>query len=375
MSAKSSGGWSSLEKLALLVTALIWSGVCLVIVGAVTAYLNIQTEAAWNGNGRAAALAVTATPSPVSSRPITNKPLSPTRTPTPRLTDTPLPPTKTPAPRPTRTPISPTETPLPPTRTPAPRPTEAPPSTDTPPGQIIHVVETGETLSAIAARYGVSVEAIARANGLEDPSRIRAGQELIIPVSGQDILTRTPPPNPPLSQTPEGLPADSGPTPPGSGGGEGSASVGQPPTRIVAPAIGLDAPVVEVGWQLQEENGHTVSIWEVADYAAGWHKTSAYPGRVGNTVISGHHNIKGEVFRYVVNLEAGDEVQLYAGDKIYRYAVAEKHILKEKGMSDEVRGRNAEWIAPTDDERLTLVTCWPYTNNTHRVIVVAWPVK
>lgn len=26
------------------------------------------------------------------------------------------------------------------------------------------------------------------------------------------------------------------------------------------------------------------------------------------------------------------------------------------------------------DERLTFVTCWPYTNNTHRVIVVAEPV-
>jgi len=38
-----------------------------------------------------------------------------------------------------------------------------------------------------------------------------------------------------------------------------------------------------------------------------------------------------------------------------------------------VRQENARWIAPTDDERLTLVTCWPYTNNTHRVVVVAKP--
>jgi LPXTG-site transpeptidase (sortase) family protein len=39
-----------------------------------------------------------------------------------------------------------------------------------------------------------------------------------------------------------------------------------------------------------------------------------------------------------------------------------------------VRQANARWIGPFNDERLTLVTCWPYTNNTHRVIVVAKPV-
>ncbi len=367
MSAKNPGGWSSLEKLALLMTVFIWSGVCLVIVGLITLYLNLRTEAAWNGRGQSAALVMTTGPSP---------------SPAPSLspTDTPPIPTNTPTPRPTETPRPPTKTPLPPTNTPTPRPTEAPIPTDTPPGQIIHVVESGETLSSLAARYGVSVEAIVQANGLEDPSKIRTGQELIIPVSGQDLPAPapspafTPPLNPPPAQMPEGLPANTEPTP-GSTGREEPAPVGYPPTRIVAPAIGLDAPVVEVGWRLQEENGQMVSIWEVADYAAGWHKTSAHPGQVGNVVISGHHNIKGEVFRYVVNLETGDAVQLYTGDRIYHYTVAEKHILKEKGMPEEVRRKNAEWISPTDDTRLTMVTCWPYTNNTHRVIVVARPVQ
>ncbi|HID54608.1 MAG TPA: sortase, partial [Anaerolineae bacterium] len=35
----------------------------------------------------------------------------------------------------------------------------------------------------------------------------------------------------------------------------------------------------------------------------------------------------------------------------------------------------AEWIMPTEDERITLVTCWPYTDNTNRLIVVAQPVE
>lgn len=44
-----------------------------------------------------------------------------------------------------------------------------------------HVISPGETLAAIAARYGVSVQALAAANGIADPARIVAGQRLIIP--------------------------------------------------------------------------------------------------------------------------------------------------------------------------------------------------
>lgn len=46
-----------------------------------------------------------------------------------------------------------------------------------------HTVRKGETVSHLAARTGVSVAAIARANGLSDPSRIYAGQQLVIPSS------------------------------------------------------------------------------------------------------------------------------------------------------------------------------------------------
>ncbi len=44
----------------------------------------------------------------------------------------------------------------------------------------VHVVAPGETLFAIARRYGTTVEALARLNGLEDPNRIRVGQRLRI---------------------------------------------------------------------------------------------------------------------------------------------------------------------------------------------------
>ena len=44
-----------------------------------------------------------------------------------------------------------------------------------------YVVETGDTLSSIAARFGTSVGAIASANNINDPSYIYAGQHLTIP--------------------------------------------------------------------------------------------------------------------------------------------------------------------------------------------------
>ncbi len=149
----------------------------------------------------------------------------------------------------------------------------------------------------------------------------------------------------------------------------------EPPTRVVAQAIELDTQVVPMGWELVEHDGAMISEWIVPAKAAGWHMNSALPGHQDNVVLSGHHNIEGKVFRYVEDLKPGDEVNLYVGDTEYTYWVTEKYILKEEGMPLRVRQKNAQWIMPTGDERLTLVTCWPYEwpGNSHRVIVVARP--
>jgi len=148
----------------------------------------------------------------------------------------------------------------------------------------------------------------------------------------------------------------------------------RPPDRIVASTIGLDTPVVEIGWHLVERDGQMVSEWDMADYAAGFHKGSAYPGHVGNTVLSGHHNIRGEVFRHLIELQPGDLVSLYVGKQAYRYTVQQVLLIPERDVSPEQRRENARWIGTFPEERLTLVTCWPYTSNTHRVIVIAYPV-
>ena len=47
-----------------------------------------------------------------------------------------------------------------------------------------YVVEAGENLTEVAARLGVPAKALAEANRLADPDRIRAGQVLVLPSAG-----------------------------------------------------------------------------------------------------------------------------------------------------------------------------------------------
>jgi LysM repeat protein len=63
--------------------------------------------------------------------------------------------------------------------------TAVPVLTPVPPsGQmIVHVVQPGETLYSIAYRYGTTVDAIAKANGITNPNQIYAGQKLNVPTS------------------------------------------------------------------------------------------------------------------------------------------------------------------------------------------------
>jgi LysM repeat protein len=64
-----------------------------------------------------------------------------------------------------------------------------------------YVVQSGDSLSAVAQRFGVSQQALMEANDITDPDAIREGQELVIP--GPATSTETPgiggPPTPTVS--------------------------------------------------------------------------------------------------------------------------------------------------------------------------------
>jgi len=122
------------------------------------------------------------------------------------------------------------------------------------------------------------------------------------------------------------------------------------PTRIVIPSIHVDAPVVEGDdWeQLKKGAGHTLG--------------TANPGERGNCFISAHNDIFGEIFRRLDEVELGDKITLYAGDTPYHYVVKAKRIVEPTDVSV---------MAPTASAVLTLMTCYPYMIDTHRLVVIA----
>ncbi len=147
------------------------------------------------------------------------------------------------------------------------------------------------------------------------------------------------------------------------------------PDRIVITAINLDAPVVPADYNFTKVDGETFGQWQAPSmYAAGWHPDSALLGKRGNTVINGHHNEFGEVFGKLVDVKVGDIVEVYSRGEKFSFVIANYMILPERFQPVSVRLENARWINSTDDVRLTLVTCWPKSSNTHRLILVARPI-
>ncbi|MFC1974921.1 sortase [Chloroflexota bacterium] len=317
---KASNVQTVIEQMALLFASFVWTVVVLAIISMFWVYQDVQVRWEYILNAPPEALAQaappTATPSPT---------MTPWRGPGPTAT-----PTVTQPPTPTSTRVV--------------QPPDILPETlniddPTPIPVIVHTDDE-------AAEFGAEQSEQAA------PSPPTPAPTLIAPHPDQN-----PEPTPTNPPSPQPVPSDDA-----------------IPTRLVIESIGIDSNIVPVGWHVVEQNGRQYSIWQVADNAVGWHKTTAQLGQTGNSVMAGHHNVKGEVFRDLVNVEVGDKVVAYVGSQVYEYRVELKTIVKEKGESLEVRQRNAQWIAGTNDERLTFITCWPYTNNTHRVIVVAKPI-
>jgi murein DD-endopeptidase MepM/ murein hydrolase activator NlpD len=68
-----------------------------------------------------------------------------------------------------------------------------------------HKVEKGQTLYRIARTYGLSVDELMAANGIEDPTSLQIGQELVIPGSAKSKPVSevdSPEPAPPLGKDP-----------------------------------------------------------------------------------------------------------------------------------------------------------------------------
>lgn len=97
----------------------------------------------------------------------------------------------------------------------APEPVVARPSAGAPG---THTVRRGETLFSIAQRYGIGLDALARWNGIDDPTRLRVGQVLRLSAPGPIAETPAQPPaEAPADAGAVARPLETAPLPPGPG--------------------------------------------------------------------------------------------------------------------------------------------------------------
>jgi sortase A len=119
----------------------------------------------------------------------------------------------------------------------------------------------------------------------------------------------------------------------------------------------IEIPSIDVSSQLLQGIRLTT-----LDVAPGHWPGSALPGRVGNSVISGHRTSHGGVFRNLDKLEAGDEILVHAYDGTHTYRVTEIEIVPPTAL----------WIVdPTPTATITLFACHPPGSTRERIVVRA----
>ena len=121
-------------------------------------------------------------------------------------------------------------------------------------------------------------------------------------------------------------------------------------TRLQVPAIQVDAPIVQ-------GDG-----WEQLKKGVGQHIGSVNPGERGNVVLSAHNDIFGEIFRDLDRLRPGDLVVVHTNQRAYTYIVVDIRVVQPTAV---------EWIAPTPQPTITLISCYPYLKDKMRIVVIA----
>ncbi len=136
-----------------------------------------------------------------------------------------------------------------------------------------------------------------------------------------------------------------------------------PAVRLIIPAIGVDNIIKYVPFEEQ-----TWLISGLKEEIA-WMGNTSWPGLGSNTGLAGHVTLwdgSDGPFRYLADLESGDEVIVYTEEKAYTYQVREKVSVNDVDLSV---------VYPSEGSQVTLITCseWSDSLRTYlqRLIVFA----
>jgi len=150
------------------------------------------------------------------------------------------------------------------------------------------------------------------------------------------------------------------------------AQVSPPDNRIIIPCIEVHAPIREAkdsnpnfnDWNMIEGQIQNALQDGVVHFPG-----TVYPGERGNAFLTGHSSYYPwdsghykDVFALLPQIEIGDKIFIWQNQKKYAYRVNNKK---------EVSPEKVEVLDPTDDYRLTLMTCTPIGTTLRRLIVTA----
>lgn len=145
-----------------------------------------------------------------------------------------------------------------------------------------------------------------------------------------------------------------------------------PDMRIIIPRIGSNVPVVPVptanliarDWAALENDIQGSLRDGVVHYPG-----TAFPDQIGNVVLTGHSSYFPwdpgrfkDVFALLHQVQIKDKVVIYYDQKKFIYQVSEKSVV----LPDQI-----DVLGPSDDSRVTLITCTPIGTNEKRLIVEA----
>ncbi|MGI6208387.1 MAG: LysM peptidoglycan-binding domain-containing protein [Anaerolineae bacterium] len=125
----------------------------------------------------------------------------------------------------------------------------------TPAIKATYVVKSGDSLGSVAYQFGVTLDALMAANGIENANYIVVGQSLLIPEGGT-LPEPTATPRPGATMAPVVTPA-SGQVPVAIEWVRGAGQVDQEQVRLIN--RGAEGVALQ-GWVLEDEDGHTYSF-------------------------------------------------------------------------------------------------------------------
>ncbi len=140
------------------------------------------------------------------------------------------------------------------------------------------------------------------------------------------------------------------------------AAIPQAEARLSIARLGISgAPVWARDYLANPDGSFSYDI--VPAYGVTRFASSARLGQPGLSLMSGHDDIYGSIFRYLGRLKTGDVIAVTQGAHTYRYVVRSVQTV----TPDNVSMLNAPRTVPT----LALISCTPYWVDTHRVVVIA----